>query len=69
MNDNSKLKFTDCAEEENLRRYNPNAEFNKVYFEMPNEATDTLNLARTLFDLREYRKCAYLLKQFATPKH
>ncbi len=31
--------------------------------------TDTLDLARTLFDLREYRKCANLLKKFATVKH
>ena len=28
-----------------------------------------MNLARTLFDLREYRKCAHLLKPFATPKY
>lgn len=33
------------------------------------EASDTLGLARALFDLQEYRKCAALLKPFACPKH
>ena len=40
-----------------------------MYFEKPNEATDILNMARTLFDLREYRKCAGLLKNFANFKN
>ncbi len=43
--------------------------FNRPYVEEQNEATDTLNLARTLFDLREYRKCAALLKPFAVPRY
>ena len=36
--------------------------FNKVFFERPSEALDILNLARTLFDLKEYRKCAFTLE-------
>lgn len=41
---------------------NPN-NFTKVFYEEPCAALDTLNLARSLFDLREFRKCAYLLEQ------
>ena len=41
--------------------------FNKPYVEEFNEATDILNLARVLFDLREYRKCMSILKPFAIP--
>lgn len=40
-----------------------------VFFERPCEATDTLNLARALFDLREYRKCSNLLKPIANHKN
>lgn len=29
------------------------------------KSTDVLMLARNLFDLREYKKCAHLLKDFA----
>lgn len=39
------------------------------YFERPNAATDALNLARSLFDLREYRKCAFVLKPYANEKY
>lgn len=35
--------------------------FDKVFFERPSEMLDTLNLGRTLFELREYRKCAHTL--------
>jgi hypothetical protein len=35
--------------------------FNKVFLERPSEVMDQINLARTLFDLKEYRKCANLL--------
>ena len=38
--------------------------FNKVFFEKPSEMVDTLNLARSLFDLKEYRKCAHILTNF-----
>ena len=38
-----------------------NVPFTKVFYEEPNHTQDTLNLARSLFDLREYRKCAHLL--------
>ena len=41
----------------------------KTYIEEMNDSSDTLGLARTLFDLREYRKCAFLLKPFAIPKY
>ena len=37
------------------------ATFDKVFFERPSEMLDTLNLGRTLFELREYRKCAHTL--------
>lgn len=40
-----------------------------MFYELPNEVTDTLNLARALFDLREYRKCAHMLKRFANPRY
>jgi hypothetical protein len=36
--------------------------FNKVFFERPSETMDQINLARILFDLKEYRKCAFNLK-------
>ena len=35
--------------------------FSKVYYEEPSAEQDTLNLARSLFDLKEYRKCAHML--------
>ncbi len=60
-----KFIFTDCLEDED---FNPKTGFNKVYYEKPTEATDSLNLARTLFDLREYRKCIHILKPFANAK-
>ena len=40
--------------------------FNKVFFERPSETLDKLNLARTLFDLKEYRKCASNLESIHT---
>lgn len=43
--------------------------FNYHFFEKPNAATDALGLARSLFDLREYRKCAFILKPFANEKY
>jgi len=58
------LRLTDNVEYEGQHQ----PAFNKVYFEKPNEATDVLNLARSLFDLREYRKCSNLLKPFANPR-
>ena len=36
--------------------------FNKVFFERPSETLDVLNLARSLFDLKEYRKCDFTLE-------
>ena len=38
-----------------------NQAFNKEYFEESSSEQDVLNLARSLFDLKEYRKCANLL--------
>ena len=35
--------------------------FNKVYYEEPGSDQDILNLSRSLFDLKEYRKCAHIL--------
>lgn len=62
------FKFTDSVDEDDFL-YKTNSTFNKVYFEKPNESTDFLNLARTLFDLREYRKCAHFIKPFANSKN
>ena len=47
---------------ENDLRAAKHGSFNKVFFEEPCGALDVLNLARTLFDLREYRKCAHMLQ-------
>ena len=35
--------------------------FDAVFFETPSNETDRLNIARKLFDLREYRKAAHTL--------
>lgn len=43
--------------------------FNKVYYEEPCGEQDTLNLARALFDLKEYRKCAHLLAPIVAQKN
>jgi hypothetical protein len=40
----------------------PSQSFQKVFFEHPSDTLDKLNLARTLFDLKEYRKCAFSLE-------
>ena len=61
-----KQKYTDVLEDDD---FNAKSGFNKVYFEKPNETSDVLALARTLFDLREYRKCINLLKPFANSKY
>ena len=50
-------RYSDTLDEQDLT--SPN--FDKVFFERPSQLNDTLNLARTLFELREYRKCAYML--------
>ena len=34
---------------------------NKIFFERPNEEVDKLNLARVLFDLKEFRKCSHMI--------
>lgn len=41
--------------------------FNKVFFEHPNNALDFLNIARLLFDEREFENCANLLQPFCVP--
>jgi anaphase-promoting complex subunit 8 len=43
--------------------------FNKIFIESETAATPTLQLARTLFELREYNKCCYILKPFAKPAY
>jgi len=63
------LRFTDVADLDGQFKYNPQAAFTKVYFEKTSEATDIMDLARNLYDLREYRKCAHLLKKLANPKN
>jgi len=61
-------KFTDQPDIPDKDRYSHSSVFNKVYYERSCEATDVLNLARTLFDMKEYRKCAHILKKIANPK-
>jgi Anaphase promoting complex subunit 8 / Cdc23 len=63
----SGTKFTDYIDEDAAA--NNKDQFNKVYYEKPNESTDILSLARTLFDMKEYRKCANLLKPYTSPKY
>ena len=41
--------------------------FNKVFFEHPNSALDYLNVARILFDDKEYQNCANLLQSYCLP--
>lgn len=41
----------------------PHYKFNEEPIAIPDSLADTLMVARTLFDLREYKKCAQLLKQ------
>lgn len=68
--DMNKVLFTDAADEiMSSRKNTPQATFNYHYFERPNASTDALNLARTLFDLREFRKCAHVLKPYANEKY
>jgi hypothetical protein len=61
------IRYTDETEDD--IDFTKKGQFNKIYFEKPNEVTDTLNLARALFDLREYRKAAHILKPIANPKN
>jgi Anaphase promoting complex subunit 8 / Cdc23 len=66
----NRVQFTDAADEiMQSRKSAPLAPFMYHYFERPNAATDALNLARSLFDLREYRKCAHILKPYANEKY
>lgn len=43
-----------------------NYQFDKIFIEKYDKTSDVLLVARGLFDLREYKKCAYLLKDFIT---
>ena len=43
--------------------FGQDAVFSKVYREEDSVKRDVLNLARSLYDLKEYRKCAHLLQQ------
>ena len=65
--DYNRVLLTDAGEE--IMGAKKQQQFNYHYFERPNAATDALNLARTLFDLREYRKCANILKPYANEKY
>jgi hypothetical protein len=70
MHDTNRMVLTDAADEiMNQRKGGCSTAFSYHYFERPNAATDALNLARTLFDLREYRKCAHVLKPYANEKY
>ena len=69
QNDMNRMTFTDAADEVFAIRKNQLGPFQYHYFERPNASTDALNLARSLFDLREYRKCAHILKPYASEKY
>jgi len=60
--------FSDSVEESDLPNtaaQSASSSFNKVFFEHPSEVADKLNLSRTLFDLKEYRKCAHNLQSLS----
>ena len=58
----SESDFVPAAAQDNLHPSPAsNSTFNKVYYEEPGSEQDVLNLARSLFDLKEYHKCAHLL--------
>lgn len=67
--DMNRVTLTDAADEVFAQRKSQLGPFAYHYFERPNAATDALNLARSLFDLREYRKCAFVLKPYANEKY
>ncbi len=67
--DINRVTLTDSADDVFAMRKNQLGPFAYHYFERPNAATDALNLARSLFDLREYRKCAHILKPYANEKY
>ena len=56
----------DSLSEGDLAQDSGNSTFCKVYYEEPSSEQDILNLARSLFDLKEYRKCAHLLNPIIT---
>jgi hypothetical protein len=39
--------------------------FGKVFYERPSQTVDTLELARTLIDLKEFRKAAFIVEPIA----
>ena len=43
---------------------NQNYKFNKKFAEPQDEITDILLYARDLFDLREFKRCAFILKPY-----
>lgn len=55
-----RMTLSDTLAEADLLSDSANT-FSKVYYEEPSGEQDILNLARSLFDLKEYRKCAHLL--------
>jgi hypothetical protein len=57
-------QFSDCIEESDFEKVSAGngQQFNKVFFERPSEEHDKVMLGRTLFDLKEYRKCAHTLQ-------
>ena len=62
-------KQTDFEENFLLRNFNsnntdPTYQFDRIYMEKYDKSTDVLMLARNLFDLREFKKAAHMLKDF-----
>ena len=60
-----RLSLSDTLDEVDFAQDQHHA-FTKVYYEEPSNQQDVLNLARSLFDLKEYRKCAHLLAPLTT---
>jgi hypothetical protein len=60
--DSEYIELTDC-----VGKKDEEGPFNKVFFEHPNSALDFLNVARILFDEREYQNCANILQPYCLP--
>jgi hypothetical protein len=59
-------QFSEQIEDIDLK---PDSAFKKVFFERPSEANDAINLGRTLYELKEFRKCSMVTKPFVNSKH
>lgn len=66
------LSVTSNEEQENnmfMKKYlvenrDENYQFDKVFQERYDDSTDAVMLARNLFDLREFKKCAFVVSKY-----